>query len=382
MVSFGIACYLDRRADTPPEGILGRASLVSLLLAAGIAALMACSQAARPAAAPAEPAQGGGKPPTEPAPTPQPAAPAEKSWTINAADFGDDEPNLTGAVSSRSAPYAWERLTGREVRVSIDGHELPFTSTSAKPVFASDLSGAEWTVTANVRAGALALVLTAPDQSGASDTVESVAITNPGSGYASVPTVTFGTPPSGGTTAAGAAVGSVDSVTVGTAGSGYATVPSVTFGAPLAGGTTAAGAAVGSVDSVTVGTAGSGYATVPSVTFGAPLAGGTTATGAAVVGSGSVDSGDGRDRREWLHVGSQRHVRSGAGRRRHGYRHRRWVQARRFGDGRDRRERLHVGSQRHVRSGAGRRHHGNRHCGPAKRRSGSDSHVPGELLYL
>ena len=42
------------------RGILGRASLVSLLLAAGIAALMACSQAARPAAAPADPAQGGG----------------------------------------------------------------------------------------------------------------------------------------------------------------------------------------------------------------------------------------------------------------------------------------------------------------------------------
>ena len=110
-------------------------------------------------------------------------------------------------MSSRSAPYAWERVTGEEVRVSIGGHELPFTSTSAKPVFASDLSGAEWTVAAEVRAGAVALVLTAPDQSGASDTVESVTITNPGSGYASVPTVTFEAPPAGGTTATGAAAG-------------------------------------------------------------------------------------------------------------------------------------------------------------------------------
>ncbi len=39
---------------------MGRASLVSLLLAAGIAMLMACTQAARTPAAPADPAQGGG----------------------------------------------------------------------------------------------------------------------------------------------------------------------------------------------------------------------------------------------------------------------------------------------------------------------------------
>ena len=39
---------------------MGRASLVSLLLAAGIAMLMACAQAAGPPAATADPAQGGG----------------------------------------------------------------------------------------------------------------------------------------------------------------------------------------------------------------------------------------------------------------------------------------------------------------------------------
>ena len=39
---------------------MSKVSPLLLLLAAGIAALMACSQAARPAAAPAEPAQGGG----------------------------------------------------------------------------------------------------------------------------------------------------------------------------------------------------------------------------------------------------------------------------------------------------------------------------------
>ena len=109
------------------------------------------------------------------------------------------------------------------MRVSIDGQELPFTSTSVKPVFAPDLSGAEWTVAAEVRAGEVVLVLTAPDQLVVSDTVESVKITDPGNGYTADPTVTFAAPPSGGTTATGTAVrsGSVDSVTVGTAGSGY-----------------------------------------------------------------------------------------------------------------------------------------------------------------
>ena len=39
---------------------MGRTLRLSLLLAAGIAALMGCAQAARPPAAPADPAQGGG----------------------------------------------------------------------------------------------------------------------------------------------------------------------------------------------------------------------------------------------------------------------------------------------------------------------------------
>ena len=126
-------------------------------------------------------------------------------------------------MSNRSAPYAWERITAGGVRVSIGGHELPFTSTSANPVFASDISGAEWTVAAEVRARELVLVLTAPDQSGAGDTVESVTITNPGSGYTTDPTVTFSAPPSGAATATGTAVrsGSVDSVAITTPGSGY-----------------------------------------------------------------------------------------------------------------------------------------------------------------
>ena len=62
MDSLGSACYRAAAWDQPPGRriILGRASLVSLLLAAGIAMLMACAQAAGPPAATADPAQGGG----------------------------------------------------------------------------------------------------------------------------------------------------------------------------------------------------------------------------------------------------------------------------------------------------------------------------------
>ena len=126
----------------------------------------------------------------------------EKRWTISAAHFGDDGSNLLSATSNRSAPYAWDRITGGDdVRVSIGGHALPFTSTSAKPVFASDISGAEWTVTPEVRTGAVVLVLTAEDQTESAGIVESVTVTNAGSGYTSVPAVTFTAAPSGGTTA-------------------------------------------------------------------------------------------------------------------------------------------------------------------------------------
>ena len=142
------------------------------------------------------------------------------------------------ATSNRSAPYVWERITGGDVRVSIGGYHLPLTSMSAAPAFASDLSGAEWTVDAEVRAGAVVLVLTAPDQSVATDTVGSVTITNPGSGYTADPTVTFSAPPTGGTTAAGTAdirYGGVASVTVVNGGRGYTSAPTVTFAAPASG---------------------------------------------------------------------------------------------------------------------------------------------------
>ena len=276
---------------------MSRASSLSLLLAAVIVALMACEPAARPPAMTAAPAKGGGGTPSEPTPTPPPAEKREKGWTIGAADFGNDELNLVGDVSNRSAPYEWEPITaGAEVSVSIDGHNLPFTSTSAKPVFASDISGAEWTVAAEVRAGAVTLVLTAPDQTENLGFVESVRLTNPGSGYTSVPTVTFDAPPSGGTAATGAAVGpgGVARVTMGALGYYYSgCCPTVTFAAPTSG-TTATGTTTmrTEVTRIIITNTGSGYTSAPTVTIDPPPAGsgGTQATVTVAIQSGSLYS--------------------------------------------------------------------------------------------
>jgi hypothetical protein len=74
-------------------------------------------------------------------------------------------------------------------------------------------------------------------------TVDSIVITNPGSGYTVPPTVTF-SPPDVGVDVATATVtidgtGAIDSFTITNSGSGYMTVPQITVDAPPGGGTQA-----------------------------------------------------------------------------------------------------------------------------------------------
>ena len=271
------------------------AAMLALAVAAGIA-LTACPQAARPpattAAAPASPASPASPPEADP--PPQQTQQAEKIWSIGEDAF-DDDANLI-ATSNRSKPFAWDGITGAEgekVTVSIDGHDLPFTNKATAPRFENDLSGAEWRVDFEVRAGAVVLVLTAPNQTEALDYVESVRITNRGSGYTAPPAVTFGAAPAAGATAAGTAAGpgQVASVMVTTPGAGYTSAPAVTFAAAPSGGTTAAAAAVaiGQVASVSITNGGTGYTPTATVAFGAPPAGGTTAAG-TVFGPDRVES--------------------------------------------------------------------------------------------
>lgn len=137
--------------------------------------------------------------------------------------------------------------------------------------------------------------------SGASATVgggvNSISITNPGTGYTSVPTVAFSAAPTGGTTATGTATLGVVSATVSNGGSGYGTTaPTVTFSAPASGGRTAAGTAVlsagGSVTSITITDPGFGYTSTPTITFGGT--GGAIATAnLGVVGIAPTNRGSG-----------------------------------------------------------------------------------------
>ena len=108
----------------------------------------------------------------------------------------------------------------------------------------------------------------------ASDVVSVINIDTAGTGYNSVPTVTFAAPTTpGGGTATGIAVmsgGSVYTVHIDNTGSGY-TYANITFSSPqLTGGTKAEailGVSGGTITSITITNAGSGYTTAPTATI-------------------------------------------------------------------------------------------------------------------
>jgi hypothetical protein len=135
--------------------------------------------------------------------------------------------------------------------------------------------------------GAAAVVTSFPAPGGGFNVVAAVAITNPGSGYSSAPTVTF----VGGhafTTATGVCTvgnGGVTGITVTNGGSGYTSSPSVSFTGG-GGGTGASAAAVvggSQVTSLILTSPGSGYLASDVLTLTISGGGGTGATGTAHV---------------------------------------------------------------------------------------------------
>jgi hypothetical protein len=120
--------------------------------------------------------------------------------------------------------------------------------------------------------------------------VNTIALTNGGSGYTSVPTVVFtGTNATVATATAVIAPTSVASLTVTTGGTGYTTAPTVVFtGGGGTGAAATANVAAGIVTSITVTNAGSGYTSLPAITFTG--GGGTLAAATAVLTATSVVS--------------------------------------------------------------------------------------------
>ncbi len=223
------------------------ATTAALLLA--VAAFTMTMTACAPAT-PASPASGGGgsgsaePPPVAPTPTPEPPPdpepPEPMKWTLDAEQFGDDGGSIWIETSNRSQPFAWDAITAGnvdDVRVAIGGVALAgesrsFTSTLYEPAFEGDYSGAEWTISAEVSPGAVALVLTAPDQRIDRGDISHVIIESGGANYVdAAPTVTFGEPPAGGRRATGVVVGPgrIRRVEASNAGSGYTSPPTVEF---------------------------------------------------------------------------------------------------------------------------------------------------------
>ncbi len=171
----------------------------------------------------------GSEPPAAPTQTPDPDPPPpppdpDKRWDLEADHFGDDDATIWTQTTNRSAPFAWDRITAANrdaVKVSVGGQPLPIDNLSYEPAFASDISGAEWRLTAEVTEGAVVLVLTAENQRRTTDRVGSVELTNGGSGYTSAPTVSFTGVHANFARATATAADQVASVTISNGGSGY-----------------------------------------------------------------------------------------------------------------------------------------------------------------
>jgi hypothetical protein len=125
---------------------------------------------------------------------------------------------------------------------------------------------------------------------GTSGVVQSVTVSAGGTGYTSVPTVTF--TGGGGTGAAARAVltpTGVGAGAVGAGGTGYTTPPTVTLtGGGGTGATATATVVSGAVTAITITAAGTGYTSVPTVVFSG--GGGSGATGSVTLVATSVAS--------------------------------------------------------------------------------------------
>lgn len=160
------------------------------------------------------------------------------------------------------------------------------TASSSQMVFTTPIGGgATWT-TSDSGSGSGATATAVVVQG-----ITSATVTAPGTGYTSVPTVTFSA--GGGTGATGVAVldKGINTITIGAGGTGYTSAPTVGFSGDTGNGdatATAVLATSGSVKSVTVSGSGTSYTNADPVVFTG--GGGTGAAGHLNVTTGNVTS--------------------------------------------------------------------------------------------
>jgi hypothetical protein len=216
--------------------------------------------------------------------TPTPGIPC------NELPMGDDWYTIIDNSSDASEPWKSSTpLDTKWIRVTMKGNNMT-------PVVASGDAGVSTETCWDGSHQILKPNGYGPD-CGPDGSIVKVTVTSGGIGYTSPPTVTFSTPPAGGTQATGTAViaslptGQLSSVTVNTPGAGYTTAPTVSF---VGTGTGATATAVivppgSSVNSLTLNDAGAQcYAVPPTVSFSG---GGSGATAVATLGFPSCIAG-------------------------------------------------------------------------------------------
>ena len=206
---------------------------------------------------------------------------------------------IVPAVSTSRGAFAGAFPWGPVLSPTQVTSENELVSVFGKP---QDANAQSFFTAANFLSYTNALLVTRADTTGQRNavsvqtgTVTSITRNAGGSGYQTVPTVTFSAPDiAGGINATGTAVlsgGTVTGVTVSAGGSGYSGTVPVTFSAPqVAGGVTATGHATltgGAVTGIVIDTAGSGYTSAPTATIGGN---GSSATVGTVTISGSAIS--------------------------------------------------------------------------------------------
>ena len=206
---------------------------------------------------------------------------------------------IVPAVSTSRGAFAGAFPWGPVLSPTQVTSENELVSVFGKP---QDANAQSFFTAANFLSYTNALLVTRADTTGQRNavsvqtgTVTSITRNAGGSGYQTVPTVTFSAPQvAGGINATGTAVlsgGTVTGVTVSAGGSGYSGTVPVTFSAPqVAGGVTATGHATltgGAVTGIVIDTAGSGYTSAPTATVGGN---GSSATVGTVTISGSAIS--------------------------------------------------------------------------------------------
>jgi hypothetical protein len=206
---------------------------------------------------------------------------------------------IVPAVSTSRGAFAGAFQWGPVMSPTQVTSENELVSIFGKPV---DGNFKSFFTAANFLSYTNALLVTRADATNArnavatlSGTVTSVTRTSAGSGYTSVPTVTFGAPDvSGGIQATGTATlsgGAVTGVTISAGGSGY-TSPIVTFSAPqVVGGTTATGTVTvtaGAITAIVITSGGSGYTSAPTATIGNVGSGTGATVGTVSIATSSV----------------------------------------------------------------------------------------------